>query len=114
MGVFKPSSRRRGKKQQPRLKSAVPIDDENDLKAAALILLVESSAREKPLLTAIECMMHAGLPSNVASNRSFQQRVRRLASKLNMNHLLSSLDKVLQELSVSIRLSFVSSSTENG
>jgi hypothetical protein len=43
-------------------------------------------------------MMHAGLPPTVASNRSIQQRVRRLASKLDINRLLSSLDTMLQEL----------------
>ena len=92
MGVFKPSKRGR-KKQQPLLKSTLPNVDENDLKAAALILLVEKSARKSPLLTTSECMTHAGLSLTVASNQAIQKRVRRLASKLDINQLLASFDK---------------------
>lgn len=82
---------RRGAKQK------LPKIDGDTFKAAALLCVVEKDVREKACLTVSECMVHAGLPSDVSSSRSFQQRVRRLEAKVNYRSVLAIADDMVNE-----------------
>lgn len=88
MGIFKPS-----KKSDKAV--SVPLIDRSLLVAAALLSLIVKSVRDKPSLSVPECMRHAGIPTNVASNKALQMRVRRLVKKLDIQSVLAAVDDTL-------------------
>jgi len=90
MGVYKPSKKS--------VKENLPPIDQGALIAAALICLIETYVHKQPRLTVPECMRHAGLPRNVATNRNIQQRVRRLVNKLDFYSVLAAIDDTLLAL----------------
>jgi hypothetical protein len=90
MGVYK-RSKKSGKEN-------LPLVDEDALKAAAVIRLIETYVREKPRLTVAECMRHAGLPGSITSNRNVQQRVRRLVKKLEFESVIAAIDESLRSM----------------
>ena len=62
------------------------------LKAAVLIHLIDISARERPILSLYECLIHAGLSPTVAEDSTGQQLVRRLVNLLSFEYILIRID----------------------
>lgn len=68
---------------------------ERALKAAVLIHLIDISVRDTPLLTAYDCMIHAGLPPVVAKDPTSLLLVRRLVDLLDLDEVLFRVDEIL-------------------
>lgn len=75
----------------------LPSVDQDTLKSAALMRLIDTFVRTKPRLTVPDCMRHAGLPENVVRNTTIQQRVRRLVKKLDVPSVVAAMDDSLLE-----------------
>ena len=68
---------------------------ERALKAAVLIHLVDTTVHQTPLLTAHECMIHAGIPSIVAEDSTSLLLVRRLTSLLRFDEVVFRVNGIL-------------------
>lgn len=98
MGLYKTSAKLSSKPSNTARvdkENRIPSVDQDALKAAALISVIETYIRDKPRLTVPECMKLAGIPENVASNKTIQQRVRRLVKKLSIRIVLAAIDDSL-------------------
>jgi hypothetical protein len=87
LGIFKPANKSD--------MTSVPYVDERFLIAAALLSLIVKHAREKPSLSVPECMKHAGISTNLVTNKALQMRVRRIVKKLDLQSVLHAVDDAL-------------------